>query len=49
MAGHAGRRHRGCEACLETAGLLLEAREAIEDAMRRGPDVRLIGALMPRN
>lgn len=49
LAGHAARNHRGCEQCVDVAALLLEAQDALEDAMRLGSDVRLIGALMSRN
>ena len=33
LAGHAGRRHRACNACLEVGVLLLAAEEAIEEAI----------------
>ena len=33
VAGHAGRKHRTCDECLDIGVLLLEAQEAIEEAM----------------
>lgn len=37
LAGHAGRRHRTCEGCLDVGVLLLVAEEAIEEVIVARP------------